>query len=138
MKHLLPKQAYDFVATNPQAVFVDCRSDSEYFLVGHAVVKRADGSEIRPELVVWSDELRLEQNPNFVQEVLQLAGSKHRPVVLICRSGRRTLAAGEALEAEGFTDVINVLHGFEGDRNDLDQRSSLNGWRFDGLPWEQL
>jgi hypothetical protein len=30
------------------------------------------------------------------------------------------------------------LHGFEGDRNEKDQRGTLNGWRFDGLPWEQM
>jgi hypothetical protein len=35
-------------------------------------------------------------------------------VLLICRSGQRTLDAGAALEAAGFKDVTNVLEGFEG------------------------
>ena len=43
-----------------------------------------------------------------------------------------------ALEAAGFTEVINVLHGFEGDLDAHFHRSTLNGWRFDGLPWEQM
>jgi hypothetical protein len=43
-----------------------------------------------------------------------------------------------ALEAAGFTDVVNVLHGFEGDLDDRFRRSTLNGWRHDGLPWEQM
>jgi hypothetical protein len=34
--------------------------------------------------------------------------------VLICRSGNRSVDAGEALEAAGFSDVYNVLEGFEG------------------------
>jgi hypothetical protein len=34
--------------------------------------------------------------------------------------------------------VINVLHGFEGDLDDSDHRSTVNGWRFDGLPWGQM
>jgi hypothetical protein len=34
-------------------------------------------------------------------------------VVLLCRSGKRTIEAGEALEAAGFSEVVNVLHGFE-------------------------
>jgi rhodanese-related sulfurtransferase len=59
-------------------------------------------------------------------------------VLLICRSGKRTLAAGEALEAAGFTDVAHVVHGFEGDLDEQFKRSTLNGWRFDGLPWEQM
>jgi len=37
----------------------------------------------------------------------------------------------------GFEYAINVLEGFEGDKNDLHQRSSINGWRFHRLPWEQ-
>ena len=61
-----------------------------------------------------------------------------RPVILLCRSGKRTLDAGLALEAAGFTNLINVLHGFEGDLDDSFRRSTLNGWRFDGLPWEQM
>jgi rhodanese-related sulfurtransferase len=138
MKHLLPRQAHDLVAQQSQAVFVDCRSDAEFFLIGHSLVVTPDGKEIRPEHILWSDELRMETNPNFVGEVLQIAKTKDRTIVLICRSGRRTLAAGEALEAAGFTDVVNVLHGFEGDRNQQDHRSSVNGWRFDGLPWEQM
>ncbi len=66
------------------------------------------------------------------------AGVKRRPVLLICRSGQRSLEAAQALEQDGFTDVINVLHGFEGDLDPDFHRSTLNGWRFDGLPWEQL
>jgi rhodanese-related sulfurtransferase len=59
-------------------------------------------------------------------------------VLLICRSGKRTLDAGAALEAAGFADVTHVVHGFEGDLNEAFRRSSVNGWRFDQLPWEQM
>jgi rhodanese-related sulfurtransferase len=77
--------------------------------------------------------------PAFVEAVTREAGGQlDRPVVLICRSGKRTVEAAEALEAAGFTDVVNVLHGFEGDLDARDQRGRLNGWRFDGLPWEQM
>ncbi len=138
MKHLLPRQAFDLIASNSDAVFIDCRSDAEFFLIGHPFVVTTDGQEIRPEHILWVDELRMEENPNFVSQVHAFAKTKDRPTLLICRSGRRTLAAGAALEAAGFSNVINILHGFEGDRNDHDQRSSMNGWRFDGLPWEQM
>ena len=43
-----------------------------------------------------------------------------------------------ALEAAGFVRVAHVVHGFEGELNDAFKRSSLNGWRFEGLPWEQM
>lgn len=138
MKNLLPNQTLELLLANPQALFVDCRSDSEFFMIGHSLVRYPDGSERRPELVMWSDELRMESNPHFVSEVTALSSSKDQTIIIICRSGRRSALAATALEADGFTDVVNVLHGFEGDRNDVDQRSSLNGWRFDGLDWEQL
>ena len=64
--------------------------------------------------------------------------SKDRPVLLICRSGKRTLDAGKALESAGFSNVAHVVHGFEGELNESFKRSSLNGWRHDGLPWEQM
>ena len=74
----------------------------------------------------------------FAAAVEAEAGSKERPILLICRSGKRTRDAGQALEAAGFTNVAHVLHGFEGELNDEFKRSSLNGWRFEGLPWEQM
>ena len=74
----------------------------------------------------------------FVKLVEAEVAEKAVPVLLICRSGKRTLDAGLALEAAGYTDVYNVLHGFEGELNDQFHRSMVNGWRFDGLPWEQL
>jgi rhodanese-related sulfurtransferase len=58
-------------------------------------------------------------------------------VVLICRSGQRSIAAGQALEAAGFTEVCNVLGGFEGPLDHNHHRGAVAGWRHDGLPWEQ-
>lgn len=34
-------------------------------------------------------------------------------------------------------NIHNVTHGFEGDLDDRHHRGSINGRRFDGLPWEQ-
>jgi rhodanese-related sulfurtransferase len=130
MDHLKPKEAFSFIASHPDALFIDCRSDAEYFFVGHALGSMHVG---------WYDGPDWDLNPHFVKEVLSLAGQvKQKPVLLICRSGKRSIEAGETLEAAGFTHVINVVHGFEGDRDDCYRRGTLNGWRYDGLPWEQL
>ena len=48
------------------------------------------------------------------------------------------IAAGKVLVDAGFTDVQHVVHGFEGELNEQFKRSTLSGWRFDGLPWEQM
>ena len=39
MKHLKPKEAQDLLASNPQAVFIDCRSEMEFYFVGHPVAR---------------------------------------------------------------------------------------------------
>ena len=130
MHHLLPLEAHTFIHQNPDALFIDCRSDAEYFFVGHAL------GSIH---VAWCEAPDWELNPHFAAEVRKLAAHvADRPVVLICRSGRRSAEAGQALEAAGFSRVYNVTHGFEGDLNAERQRGKVNGWRFDGLPWEQF
>jgi len=127
MKHLEPKEAYEFLARQPDALFIDCRSTLEFMFVGHPL-----GAVLLP----WSDAPDWEVNPDFVREVAG-AAEPDRPIVLICRSGNRSVDAGRALEQAGFTNVINVLHGFEGDLDEANHRNTRNGWRHDGLPWEQ-
>lgn len=129
MKHLTPKEAYEFLQNNPDALLIDVRSEIEFLFVGHPV------GAIH---VSWNDGPDWEVNPHFVGEVRKLAGNGgERPVLLICRSGNRSVVAGEALLAAGFTHVCNVLHGFEGDLDEKHHRNSVSGWRFDGLPWQQ-
>ncbi|MGH6693069.1 MAG: rhodanese-like domain-containing protein [Gammaproteobacteria bacterium] len=130
MKHLKPKEAHAFLTTNPNALFIDCRSEMEYLFVGHP-----DGALH----VAWNDGADWEINPHFVGQVKKLAGTNHahRPIVLICRSGNRSDDAGAALEQAGFTDIYHVTHGFEGDLDEQHHRNARNGWRFDGLPWVQ-
>ena len=58
-------------------------------------------------------------------------------MLLICRSGKRSVEAGELLVNEGFTAVYNIDEGFEGELDEHHHRSSIGGWRYHGLPWEQ-
>jgi rhodanese-related sulfurtransferase len=130
MEHLKPREAFEFLKKEPSAVFVDCRSEMEFLFVGHPVGAMH---------IAWNDGPDWEINPHFVGQVKKACGhSTHRPVVLICRSGNRTLDAGAALEAAGFTRVYNVLEGFEGDLDENHHRGTLGGWRKEGLPWEQV
>lgn len=131
MKNLLPKEAFVWLQATPDAVFVDCRMEIEYLYVG------------RPPNVVhvpWYEYPDFEPDPaRFAAQVLAVCeGDKTRPLLLLCRSAKRTIPAGQALEAAGFTDVAHVVFGFEGDMDANFHRSTVNGWRFDGLPWEQM
>jgi rhodanese-related sulfurtransferase len=127
MKHLKPRDASAFLHDNPHAVLVDCRSEMEYLFVGHPTGAAH---------VAWNDGPDWDINPHFVGQVKKIA-SMNRPVVLICRSGQRSIAAGVELEKAGFTEVYNVLEGFEGALDENHRRGTLGGWRWCGLPWEQ-
>ncbi|MFT7401869.1 MAG: rhodanese-related sulfurtransferase [Hydrogenophaga sp.] len=139
MKNLSPKDAWAWlqdeqarreVAGLDGPLFVDVRMEIESLYVG-----RPPGVENIP----WYEYPDLTPDPaRFAAAVEAEAGTKERPVLLICRSGKRTLDASLALEAAGFHAVAHVVHGFEGDLNDDFKRSSLNGWRYDQLPWEQM
>jgi rhodanese-related sulfurtransferase len=131
MQHLLPKEAWAFLQQHPEALFVDVRMEIESMYVG-----RPPGVFNIP----WYEYPEMAPDPDgFVQAVKREAGDQlQRPVVLLCRSGRRTVDAGLALEAAGFTQVAHVVHGFEGELDAGFHRSTVNGWRFDGLPWEQM
>lgn len=129
MREMLPQQASAFLADHPDALFIDCRSAAEYLFVGHP-----PGAVH----VAWAEWPGWTPNPDFVASVRALADdATDRPLVLMCRSGQRSAQAAQALEAAGFTDTINLMHGFEGDRDAQGQRGRQNGWRHDGLPWQQ-
>jgi rhodanese-related sulfurtransferase len=131
VKTLSPKEAYKLLQEHPNAVLIDVRSHMEYLFVGHPA-----GAIHIP----WIDEPDWKLNPHFLTQVRQtmLGGaSGAAPVVLICRSGVRSLEAGKALIEAGVKDVYNVSEGFEGQLDEKHHRSSQGGWRYHGLPWEQ-
>lgn len=129
MDHLTPQQAYDELTAHPNTLLIDCRTESEFYYVGHPT----DAVNIQ-----WNTEPDFEVNPNFADEALRMAGRKDRKIILICRSGKRSQEAGLALESHGFTQVSNVLEGFEGELDADHHRGTFGGWRFRGLPWRQL
>ena len=130
MKNLLPKEAWALVQQQPDTLFVDVRMEIESLYVG-----RPPGVHGIP----WYEYPDLTPDPaEFTRAVEREAGRKDRAILLICRSGKRTEDAARALEAAGFTDVAHVVHGFEGELDDAFHRSTMNGWRHDGLPWEQM
>lgn len=133
---LSPQEAHALVRDNPRALLVDVRSTMEFLFVGHPL-----GAIHIP----WMDEPDWTINPHFVTEVRKLllggvlceGAEDCAPVVLICRSGKRSKEAGRALLEAGIRKVFNVNEGFEGDLDEHHHRSSRGGWRYHGLPWEQ-
>lgn len=64
----------------------------------------------------------------FVQQVTaELNGDRNAPIGLICRTGNRTTQVARYLEAQGFTQIMNVKEGMVGS-------GAGPGWIKRGLP----
>lgn len=134
LKTITALAAWEICQQDPRALLIDVRSSMEFLFVGHP-----KGAIHIP----WIDEPDWVINKNFVTEIrkLVLGGLKENaddvPIILICRSGNRSDDAGKALVEAGMKNVSHIDEGFEGKLDDEHHRSTVGGWRFHGLPWEQ-
>ena len=130
---LTPQQAWDLLTSDQSAVLVDVRTDAEWRYVGIPDSARIDG---RAALVEWVSYPSGRPNPQFLKQLAEAGVGAGRPVVFLCRSGVRSIAAAQAATAAGLGPAYNVLEGFEGDVGP-DGHRGHTGWRAAGLPWRQ-
>ena len=128
IENLTPQQSWDLIQSNPDAVLIDVRTKVEHDFVGHP---------LNTVHIPWKEAPDWQLNPQFIAQVKQAVKDSSVPVLLLCRSGARSLAAAEVLQQAGFKRLINILDGFEGDIDKHKHRGNLGGWRFSQLPWEQ-
>jgi rhodanese-related sulfurtransferase len=124
--NVTPAEAWELVAEQA-AVLVDVRTAEERKFVGYV-----PGTLSIP----WQTGTSMQTNPRFLRE-LESKVSKDTPLLLLCRSGARSIAAARAATKAGFKHVYNVSEGFEGELDTSRQRGHGEGWRFRGLPWLQ-
>jgi len=89
VKNITPAQLQQRLATEP-LIMVDVRSPEEY-AQGHIAQSRL--------LPLWSLLQRANELP------------KDKPIVCVCRSGNRSMAACQQLAAQGFTNLYNLSGG---------------------------
>jgi rhodanese-related sulfurtransferase len=128
IENLTPQQAWDLLQQNTSAIMVDVRTQMEHAYVGHP---------IGAVLIPWKEAPSWEINQNFVDDVKKIAPNTDAPILLLCRSGQRSLSAAKALEESGYSHLINIVDGFEGALDANQHRGNVGGWRFCGLPWQQ-
>ena len=126
--NLKPPAAWQFMQEHPQAVLIDVRTTCEHLFVGRPV---------GAVLVPLKDGLPMEPNPNFVSMVREIVPDPATPILFLCRSGHRSMEAAKIMAEQGYQTLINIDEGFEGPLDENKHRSTLGGWRFHGLPWEQ-
>ena len=122
---LSPQTAHRWALAG-RARLVDVRTDAEREWVGYVPEALA---------VAWKQWPGMALNPEFDQAI-RAAAADGRPLMLLCRSGVRSVAAARRATELGLT-AYNMLEGFEGDPDQQAQRGHLGGWRQAGLPWRQ-
>lgn len=120
-----PELAWQWVQAG-EAVLVDVRTDAEREWVGF--VPDAVG-------IAWKQWPGMKANESF-DDAIREATPLGTKVVLLCRSGVRSIAAARRATELGLA-AYNILEGFEGDRDANGHRGHVGGWRLRGLPWRQ-
>lgn len=122
---LTPREAFDISQENPEVLLVDVRTQAELELVG----KIPNALNIE-----WAFYPGMIKNQDFAQQLAEKV-DKSLIVIFICRTGGRSHNAAVVAQQLGYSNAYNMLEGFEGEANQLKQRTMINGWKHAGLPW---
>jgi rhodanese-related sulfurtransferase len=123
--YITAEGAYEAWKQDPAIKIIDVRTPEEFRTIGYPKMAA------KVPLSQAADE--------FVGRVRKIA-KPDETILVICRSGNRSVAAVEMLARAGFKKAYTVVDGFEGDRNrdesspDYGKRT-VNGWKNAGLPW---
>ncbi len=129
-----PTEAWQKLSTNPRAVLVDVRTQAEWSYVGQPDL----GSLAKPvHRISWQIFPEMQVNAGFVESVKAAGITPDQPILLLCRSGVRSVAAAKLLTEHGFSACYNVRDGFEGAGDAEKHRGRISGWKVEGLPWVQ-
>lgn len=133
-----PRQAWETLRDEPDAVLVDVRTRPEWAFVGIPDLNEAGKETV---LLEWQAFPTMDIAPDFADQLGAILAERgadaDSPVFFICRSGARSQSAAQAMTSAGFKRCYNVAGGFEGRLDGVGHRGTLDGWKVDGLPWKQ-
>lgn len=122
-----PSETQALLSSDQPAFLVDVRTKAEWNFVG--VIPGSLQIE-------WQTYPTGQLNQEFLTSLEQSVG-ENAFTFFICRSGARSHSAASLAANNGYGKSINVLDGFEGDKDKYGHRGTVGGWKFSGLPWVQ-
>ena len=147
-------------SSKPGVYLIDVRTPAEYQQIGHPIMAyNIPAMYLSDEFVEKGGIFRGKEmsktryqyykNPDFLSYM-----KKHfktdDTLLIMCRSGNRSVPASDFLAENGFSKIYNVIDGFEGGKfkgNDKERpllkkfsehysrRGFTGGWKYYGLPW---
>jgi rhodanese-related sulfurtransferase len=129
-----------------KTIFIDVRDPVEVNFTGMPSVADANIPFKFTDMSKWHMKKRqfgMKKNKNFISDVAKIIKAKgltkSDTVILMCRSGVRSAKATNLLATAGYTNVYNIMEGFEGDSIKKGTRKgqrTINGWKNSGVPWD--
>lgn len=127
VREIMPWDLRDRLAAGRELVLLDVREPAEFeaaHIAGSINVPRG----VLEQACEW----------DYDETVPELAGGRARPIVVVCRSGHRSVLAADVLQTLGFVDVVSLRTGLRG-WNDFEQPLvSAAGVRLDADAAERL
>ncbi len=119
---------------------VDVRTAQEYQLAGHVSDSINIPAFVRGEWDEYMNAFDLDPNPVFVKEFTARFPNKEESVIIMCRSGHRSVLAIALLVQAGYLNLYQMWEGFEGlatrDKDMLRGGTRImDGWKNRGLPY---
>lgn len=129
-----PAAAWEALRRDPDAALIDVRTDPEWAFVGLPDLATLGK---QPVLIPWQVYPTMQVNGDFIAQLRAAGLTPEHKLYFLCRSGARSLAAGQQALASGFPHAFNVADGFEGPVDDTGHRGGVAGWKASELPWRQ-
>ena len=134
VQNITSVECYNKLSEISNSYLIDVRTKPEWELIGVPDLSSLNKKTI---FIAWNEYPEMNINKNFIDQVAGVNIEKNDNIFLLCRSGRRSFYAAMYLVSCGYKHSYNVSDGFEGDKNELNQRSTINGWKYNDLPWQQ-
>jgi rhodanese-related sulfurtransferase len=106
MKNMTPTELYSLIDSGITPVMIDVR----------------EAHELHNGVIDGAMHIPMNEVPARMES---LAAYQDQPVVLICRSGKRSAQVGQYMEHIGFANVINLETGMNGWAADVDSTMTV-------------
>ncbi len=103
VKEIFPWDVEDFQQESSEVILLDIREPEEF-----------EGAHIENSIHVPRGILEQACEWNYAETIPELVNARDKPVLVICRSGNRSVLAGQTMMALGYKNITSLKTGVKG------------------------